>query len=124
MAHDASGTGVKWLMRVASIASARSAPMPRRWRMVRGMGKLRGGCRHSKRKGPCGGPARRAPAVRRARASTGIIAAMTTDGPAREVDLIIVGAGLVGASLACALDGSGLRVALVEASLPSAAPPG
>jgi 2-octaprenyl-6-methoxyphenol hydroxylase len=41
-----------------------------------------------------------------------------------EVDLMIVGAGLVGASLACALDGSGLRVALVEASAAAAAPPG
>ena len=40
----------------------------------------------------------------------------------REVDLMIVGAGLVGASAACALDGSGLRVALVEAAAPAAAP--
>lgn len=39
-------------------------------------------------------------------------------------DLLIVGSGLVGASLACALHGSGLRVALVEASpaVPHAAP--
>lgn len=33
-------------------------------------------------------------------------------------DLLIVGSGLVGASLACALHGAGLRVALVEASAP------
>ncbi|MGB8378369.1 MAG: FAD-binding protein, partial [Rhodanobacteraceae bacterium] len=31
------------------------------------------------------------------------------------LDVIIVGGGLVGASLAIALDGSGLRVALAEA---------
>src|SRR6186713_665662 len=48
---------------------------------------------------------------------------MSDRGP-REVDLMIVGAGLVGASLACALDGSGLRVALVEASAPTAPAPG
>ena len=33
-------------------------------------------------------------------------------------DLIIVGAGLVGASLAIALQHSGLRIALIEAKLP------
>jgi 2-octaprenyl-6-methoxyphenol hydroxylase len=42
----------------------------------------------------------------------------------READVIIVGAGLVGASLACALDGSGLRVALVEAASAQAPAPG
>src|SRR5687767_7441071 len=46
------------------------------------------------------------------------------DADPMQVDLMIVGAGLVGASLACALDGSGLRVALVEASAAAAAPPG
>ncbi len=35
-----------------------------------------------------------------------------------DVDVLIVGGGLVGASLAIALDGSGLRVALVEAAPP------
>ncbi|HST29120.1 MAG TPA: 2-octaprenyl-6-methoxyphenyl hydroxylase [Rudaea sp.] len=35
-----------------------------------------------------------------------------------EVDVLIVGGGLVGASLAIALDGSGLRVALVEVAPP------
>jgi 2-octaprenyl-6-methoxyphenol hydroxylase len=43
---------------------------------------------------------------------------------ARDVDLMIVGAGLVGGSLACALEGSGLRVALVEATEPDVAAPG
>ena len=39
-------------------------------------------------------------------------------------DVLIVGGGLVGASLACALDGSGRRVTLVEAAAPAApAPP-
>src|SRR5215467_1664389 len=33
-------------------------------------------------------------------------------------DIVIIGGGLVGASLAIALDGSGLRVALVEAAPP------
>jgi 2-octaprenyl-6-methoxyphenol hydroxylase len=49
---------------------------------------------------------------------------MTRDADPREVDLMIVGAGLVGASLACALEGSGLRVALVEATAPAATAPG
>lgn len=43
-----------------------------------------------------------------------------------DYDIAIVGGGLVGASLACALDGAGLRVALVEAEAPRAetqAPP-
>ncbi|MHB8447177.1 MAG: 2-octaprenyl-6-methoxyphenyl hydroxylase [Rudaea sp.] len=37
-----------------------------------------------------------------------------------DVDVLIVGGGLVGASLAIALDGSGLRVALAEAAPPKA----
>src|SRR5688500_9373365 len=49
---------------------------------------------------------------------------MTRDEDRREVDLMIVGAGLVGASLACALEGSGLRVALVEATAAAAIAPG
>ena len=40
------------------------------------------------------------------------------------LDILIVGAGLVGASLACALDGRGYRVALAEAALPALGPPG
>ncbi len=40
------------------------------------------------------------------------------------VDILIVGAGLVGASLACALEGRGYRVALAEAALPAATAPG
>ena len=39
-------------------------------------------------------------------------------------DILILGAGLVGSSLACALDGSGLRVGLVEASAPQVGPAG
>jgi len=35
-------------------------------------------------------------------------------------DVLVIGGGLVGASLACALDGSGLNVALVEAEAPRA----
>ena len=46
------------------------------------------------------------------------------DAGRRETDVLIVGAGPVGASLACALDGSGLRVALVEASGPAQSAPG
>jgi 2-octaprenyl-6-methoxyphenol hydroxylase len=39
-------------------------------------------------------------------------------------DILILGAGLVGSSLACALDGGGLRVGLVEASAPRVGPAG
>jgi 2-octaprenyl-6-methoxyphenol hydroxylase len=39
-------------------------------------------------------------------------------------DILILGGGLVGASLACALDGSGLRVGMVEASEPASGAPG
>lgn len=37
---------------------------------------------------------------------------------ANHLDVLIVGGGLVGSSLACALDGSGLRVGLIEATAP------
>lgn len=40
------------------------------------------------------------------------------------VDILILGAGLVGSSLACALEGRGYRIVLVEASPASAPPPG
>ncbi len=40
------------------------------------------------------------------------------------LDILIVGAGLVGSSLACALDGRGYRVALAEATGPMLGPPG
>jgi 2-octaprenyl-6-methoxyphenol hydroxylase len=40
------------------------------------------------------------------------------------LDILIVGAGLVGSSLACALDGRGYRVALAEAALPALGQPG
>lgn len=39
------------------------------------------------------------------------------------IDIIILGAGLVGSSLACALESSGHRVALVEAAAPAAGSP-
>ncbi len=39
-------------------------------------------------------------------------------------DILILGGGLVGNSLACALDNSGLKVGLVEASLPAIGAPG
>ena len=39
-------------------------------------------------------------------------------------DILILGAGLVGSSLACALESRGLRVGLVEASAPAVGPPG
>ncbi len=41
-----------------------------------------------------------------------------------DFDILVLGAGLVGASLACALEGRGVRVGLVEASAPRQAPPG
>ncbi len=48
---------------------------------------------------------------------------MTDESRPVEYDVLIVGGGLVGASLAIALDGSGLRAALVEAVAPQAAGP-
>src|SRR4249919_2004434 len=39
-------------------------------------------------------------------------------------DVLVLGGGLVGCSLACALEGKGLRVGLVEARAPSPMPPG
>ena len=41
-----------------------------------------------------------------------------------DFDIVILGGGLVGSSLACALDGHGYRIALVEGSLPRQSPPG
>jgi 2-octaprenyl-6-methoxyphenol hydroxylase len=41
-----------------------------------------------------------------------------------DFDILILGGGLVGCSLACALEGKGLRVGLLEAVVPSAAPAG
>jgi 2-octaprenyl-6-methoxyphenol hydroxylase len=40
-----------------------------------------------------------------------------------DVDVLIAGGGLVGSSLAIALDGCGLSVALIEAAAPRAALP-
>jgi 2-octaprenyl-6-methoxyphenol hydroxylase len=39
-------------------------------------------------------------------------------------DILILGGGLVGSSLACALENRGLRVGLVEATAPASGPPG
>lgn len=41
-----------------------------------------------------------------------------------DFDIVVLGGGLVGSSLACALDGRGHRIALVEGSLPRESPPG
>jgi 2-octaprenyl-6-methoxyphenol hydroxylase len=41
-----------------------------------------------------------------------------------EYDILVLGAGLVGTSLACALEGRGHRIGLVEASEPALPPPG
>ena len=41
-----------------------------------------------------------------------------------DFDIVVLGGGLVGSSLACALDGRGYRIALVEGNLPSDPPPG
>ncbi|MCG6942282.1 MAG: 2-octaprenyl-6-methoxyphenyl hydroxylase [Thiohalocapsa sp.] len=42
----------------------------------------------------------------------------------QDYDLVIIGGGLVGGSLACALRGSGLRIAVVEAATPAHPTPG
>lgn len=44
--------------------------------------------------------------------------------PIADVDIAILGGGLVGSSLACALDGRGWRVAMVEGAAPRQSPPG
>lgn len=41
-----------------------------------------------------------------------------------DYDILILGGGLVGSSLACALEGRGYRIGLVEASAPHVSPPG
>ncbi len=52
------------------------------------------------------------------------IAMISTMKNANKYDVVIIGAGLVGASLAAALKGSGLSIALVEAGAPPSIPDG
>src|SRR5688500_1725330 len=115
-AHEASGTAPKWLMRVASMATASSASMPPRAPAESVPGERRGALGFMVRKSAgAGGQFSRMRGAAEVPRSVRCLRARGYHGGVNDdFDVLIVGGGLVGASLAIALDGSGLRTALAE----------